>query len=178
MIKVLLMSAVFLIAGCTSSKGNDEIRTVKNVNIGAVKLSVPRNWKAVERHRLKYGTTFYELLSPNNEFELEIIFNDLKNMELDALVDKDLESYIEANMEGSKSKSVEGKVKTKRFGEKSDGVYARLTDKQPEPGEFVYFTQGVRLLNKNVVLFTLNSKDKDEKVLEKTLKIIDSIKID
>src|SRR5205085_1023649 len=114
----------------------------------------------IERHHINFGTTFYRLVPPKSELDLEILVNDLKHMKMAALVDKDLEIYIESNMADSASKSVEGKARGKRFGKHKDGVYARLTDTAPKPGEYLYYTQGVRLIGTNVVLFTLLSNDK------------------
>ena len=118
-------------------------------------MTTPKDWKPVERHHINFGTTFYRLLPPQKgQFDLEILVNDLAHMQMDALVDRDLEVYIESNMAEVAPQSVEGKAKAVRFGSKRDGAYARLTDKAPKPGEFVLFTQGVRLQGKKVVLFT------------------------
>ena len=50
-----------------------------------------------------------------------------------------------------------------------------MTDKAPKPGEFHYFTQGVKLQGQKVVLFTLMSNDKDGAVLKQALQIVDSV---
>jgi len=156
----------------------DEQRTVKNENIGNVTLTVPSDWKPIERHHINFGTTFYRLVPPGKKFDLEILFNDLQHMQMSALVDKDLERYIESNMGDAALQSTEGKVVAKRFGSKRDGAYASLTDRNPGPGEFVLFTQGVRLLGKDVILFTMYSNNKDGTDLKKILAIIDSVKIE
>ena len=140
---------------------------------------LPRSWKPVERHHIKFGTTFYRLLPPTTgQFDLEILVNDLAHMKMEALVDKDLEVYIQSNMAGAVPQSIEGKATPVRFGNQRDGVYARLTDRAPKPGEFVLFTQGVRLQGKKVVLFTLYSNDKDNSVLKKALAIVESVKFE
>ena len=46
------------------------------------------------------------------------------------------------------------------------------TDKAPKPGEFHYFTQGVKLQGQKVVLFTLMSNDKDGAVLKQAFPVI------
>src|SRR5262249_12269940 len=112
------------------------------------------------------------------DFDVEILFNDLEHMRMRALVDKDLEIYIESNMRRAAPQSAEGKATAVRFGAKKDGVYARLTDKAPKPGEPVYFTQGVRLLGTNVVCVTLYSIDADGAVLRRVLDIVDSVTIE
>jgi hypothetical protein len=158
------------------SFGADEQRIITNSNIGNISFSAPVEWKPETREHIQFGTTFYRLIPLNNEFELEILFNDLKHMKLDALVDKDLEHYIETNMYSAVSKSVEGKVTARRFGVKQDGVYASLTDKAPGPGEFIIFTQGVRLVGKRVILFTMFSNHKEGADLKKVLDVVDSVR--
>ena len=54
----------------------------------------------------------------------------------------------------------------------------RLTDTAPKPGEYLFFTQGVRLIGTNVVLFTLLSNDKDQDALNKTLAIVESVRLE
>jgi len=97
-------------------------------------------------------------------------------MRMTTLVDKDLERYIESNASDKAEQSTEGKVQAHRFGEKRDGVYVRLTDRAPKPGEYVFFTQGVRLMGTNVVLFTLLSNDRDSATLTNTVRIVGSVK--
>lgn len=176
--KNFFMIVALLFGTYAFAEGEDIQRSVKSENIGTVYLTAPNDWRPIERHHIKFGTTFYRLVPPQKEFDLEILFNDLSHMRMDALVDKDLEIYIESNMRAATPQSVEGKVKAFRFGAHKDAVYARLTDKAPKPGEPVYFTQGVRLLDKNVILFTLYSNDKDGSTLKKVLEIVESVKIE
>jgi hypothetical protein len=175
----LRLLLVMLLCACSShpSAISDEKRTIQNQNIGAITISVPKDWALTERTHIQYGTTFYRLTPPANDFDLEILFNDLPNMKMGALVDKDLEIYIESNLGELASQSTEGKVKAIRFGKARDAVYARLTDKAPKPGEYRYITQGVRLLGNNVVLFTFMSNDRQGDQLKHVLKIVDSVAI-
>lgn len=173
-----LVPVVFAMVSVANAADGDVPRSVKNENIGTVHLVAPKDWEPVERHHIRFGTTFYRLVPPKNDFDFEILFNDLAHMRMDALVDKDLERYIESNMARHGPQSVEGKPAAVRFGAKKDGAYARLTDKAPKPGEWLYFTQGVRLLGKDVVLFTLFSNDKDGAVLRKAVEIVDSVRIE
>ena len=177
--RALLVLLLITAASVTHADDSDGLRSFTNENVGKVQLSAPRDWEPVERHHIRFGTTFYRLLPPKKgQFDFEILVNDLTHMKMDALVDKDLEIYIESNMAGAVSQSVEGRVRAARFGAKLDGVYARLSDKAPKPGEFVLFTQGVRLLGKRVVLFTLYSNDTDRSVLKKALAIVESVKFE
>lgn len=156
-----------------------EQRTFRNVHAGKVTLQAPREWRPIERHHIEFGTTFYRLVPPQQgEFDLEIVVNDLQHMYLGALSDPELEPYIEGNMAGLAPRSVEGKVAAVRFGPRRDGVYARLTDKAPKPGEYRLLTQGVRLQGKKVVLFTLYSNDQDEAVLRQALDVVGSVRFD
>ena len=178
MYKVIWVSVFLLVAGFAAFAEETEQRAIKNENIGTVILNTPTDWTPVERHHTDSGTTSYRLTSPKEDSDLEILFNDLKHMRMEALRDKNMERYIENKMARAVPRSTEGKAKAKRFGVKKDGAYVRLTDKAPKPGEPLYFTQGVRLLGKEVVLFTLYSNDKDEAVLKKVLAIIDSVRIE
>jgi hypothetical protein len=99
-------------------------------------------------------------------------------MNMEALTDKDLEIYIQGNMARATPQSIEGKVSAIRFGTKRDGVYARLTDKAPKSGEFVLFTQGIRLQGNKVVLFTLYSNDMDGAILQRVLQIVESVQFE
>lgn len=168
-ILILLLSAFGFSA--VQAAGGEQVRSFKNENAGKVTLVTPSDWNPVERHHINFGATFYRLLPPSKEqFDFEILVNDLAHMHMEALVDRDLELYIQSNMARAAPQSTEGKVSAKRFGAKQDGVYARLTDKAPKRGEFVLFTKGVRLQGNKVVLFTLYSNDSDGSILQKALK--------
>ncbi|GHT91111.1 hypothetical protein AGMMS49545_06300 [Betaproteobacteria bacterium] len=173
----LVFCSIFLVAA--HATGNDETRSFKNENVGKVTLVAPSDWKPIERHHINFGTTFYRLLPPQKGlFDFEILVNDLAHMRMEALVDKDLEIYLQSNMARAAPQSIEDKVSAIRFGAKRDGVYARLTDKAPKPGEFVLFTQGVRLQGSKVVLFTLYSNDTDGAVLQKALQIVENVQFE
>jgi hypothetical protein len=177
--KTFIVGFLLMFVSISHASGDVELRVFKNENVGKVTLLAPKNWTPIERHHIKFGTTFYRLVPPKKEeFDLEILVNDLGHMKMEALVDKDLEIYIESNMAHAAPQSTEGKVTAKRFGLQRNGVFARLTDKAPKPGEFVFFTQGVRLLGKNVILFTLYSNDRDGAILKKVLEIVDSVKFE
>lgn len=180
LMKIQLIGILFfLYFSIAHSAEHEEQRLFKNENVGEVSLTVPKNWKPIERHHIKFGTTFYRLLPPiSGDFDLEILVNDLAHMKMEALIDKDLERYIRSNMAHAIPQSLEGKVNAVRFGRQRDGVYARLTDKAPKPGEFTLFTQGVRLQGKKVVLFTLYSNDNDGSVLHKALAVVESVQFE
>ncbi len=177
-ISITLLALSFFVTRAYA--GDDtEIRSFKNENVGKVTLIAPKDWKPIERHHINFGTTFYRLQPPKEGlFDLEILVNDLAHMRMEALNDKDLEVYIQSNMRHAVPQSTEGKASAVRFGARRDGVYARLTDKAPQPGEFILFTQGVRLQGDRVVLFTLYSNDKDGSVLRKALEVVESIKFE
>ena len=171
----LFAAAVLLAAGVHAAEMLEQ-RSFTNENVGAVTLAAPKDWKGIQRAHINFGTTFYRLVPPKEgPFDFEILVNDLKHMKMDALVDKDLELYIKSNMAQAAPQSREGTAKATRFGKAGNAVYARLTDKAPKPGEFHYFTQGVKLQGQKVVLFTLMSNDIDGAVLKQALQIVDSV---
>jgi hypothetical protein len=173
-----LLVGLLIIVPIVHAADDSVSRSVKNENIGMVHLVAPKDWEPIERHHINFGTTFYRLVPPRRTFDLELLFNDLATMRMNALVDRDLEIYIESNMARAAPQSVEGRPKAVRFGAKKDGVYARLTDRAPKPGEWLFFTQGVRLLGRDVVLFTLFSNDKDASDLQKALEVVESVRIE
>jgi len=174
---ILIAALFFTATPAPAAEGNAQ-KAIRNENIGTVSFTAPEDWTPVERIQTESGTTFYRLIPPKQEFDVELLFNDLAHMQLDGLVDKNLELYIETNMAAAAPQSVEGKARAVRFGPTSDGVYVRLTDKAPNPGDPIYFTQGVRLLGTNAVLFTLYSNDKDGSALGKVLEIVESVKVE
>jgi hypothetical protein len=174
----IVIAALLLTAATAFAAEGDVEQAVKNKNLGTVYLMAPADWTPVERIQTESGTTFYRLIPPKKDFDVELLFNDLAHMRMEALVDKDLERYIETNMATAAPESVEGKAKAVRFGPKSDGVYVRLTDKAPSPGDPVYFTQGVRLLGADAVLFTLYSNDEDGSALRRVLEIVESVRVE
>jgi hypothetical protein len=176
--RLLALVGLFLALASAYAAEGDVSRAVKNENIGTVHLVAPKDWEPIERHHINFGTTFYRLVPPKRTFDFQMLFNDLAHMRMTALTERDLEIYIESNMARAGPRSVEGKPKAVRFGAQKDGVYARLTDKAPNPGEWLYFTQGVRLLGNNVVLFTFYSNDTDGADLGKVLEIVESVRIE
>jgi len=168
---------LFLLSGIAHAESEE--RTFTNENIGVVLLDVPKDWKAIERHHIRFGTTFYRLVPPDKSFDVEFMVNDLEHMRVDALIDKDLELYIESNLASYAAESVEKKAIAHRFGQNRDGVYSRLTDDSNQKGRFLLLTQGVRLFDdkKKVVLFILESNDYDQKVLKNVLAIADSVRL-
>jgi len=148
-----------------------------NDNVGTVTFEAPTSWKPVESNHVEPGTASYRLFPPEPaQFELDITFIDFARAKRKALTDKDLETYVESDMASAAPQSIEGKATAVRFGPRRDGVYVRLTDKAPKPGEFTLFTQGVRLQGDRLVLFTLMSNDKDASVLKQALAVVESVR--
>ncbi|HEY0846371.1 MAG TPA: hypothetical protein VGE12_13465 [Noviherbaspirillum sp.] len=176
--KIVLLAALLLATGPFALAAETEERTIRNMHLGKVTLTVPKDWKAIERHHVRFGTTFYRLAPADKEFEVEIVLNELRRLNMGALVDQDLEKYISHDMARMAYRSVEGAVVPKRFGAYADGVYARLTDRMQAPGEKRYMTQGVRLLGRNAALFRLLSNDADEAVLRQVLEVVSSVRLE
>ena len=177
--KFIASLIVLLVMGSGVAHAESEERSFTNENIGGVLIDVPREWKAIERHHIRFGTTFYRLVPPDKSFDVEFMVNDLEHMKMDALINKDLEIYIKSNLTSYAAESVEKKAVAHRFGSNRDGVYSRLTDDSNEKGQFLLLTQGVRLFDdgKKVVLFILESNDYDENILKKVLAIAASVRL-
>lgn len=176
--RLAILAAFLMAAGSLVHAAETVDRTIRNTNMGRVTLTVPKDWTPNERHHVRFGTTFLRLSPADKAFELEIVLNDLRNLNMGPLVDEDLEKYVAFNMARLVSRSTEGEVRPKRFGTSGDGVYARLTDRIPAPGEKVYLTQGVRLLGRNAALFRLLSDDADEAVLKQVLEVVASVRLE
>ncbi len=175
MIKILVISVGLLLSSCSFKS---EVKTIKNENVGTISMSVPKDWKATERYNSKNKTSFYNLISKDADFNLDVMFNDTKQMRMDGLDEKNLESYLDTNGSVVKKQEAAKQPKPKRFGKKSDGVYVVLADPNPKAGEFNYYTQGIRYLGNNkVAVFILYSKEDKEDTLIKTLEMMESITI-
>ena len=174
--RIILLAAALLLGTPAAFAAEQSIPTE---HAGVLHVTVPEGWANEVSQKAMFKSTTLELSPPEKNFQMQIIVNDLEHLKMAALTDKDLEKFIEQSMKPSVPRSVEGKLSPARFGAKKDGVYARLTDKMPNPGEHLLLTQGVRLLpeNKGVALFTLLSDDKDEAVLKQALTIIEGISL-
>jgi len=65
-------------------------------------------------------------------------------------------------------------VRAARFAPGNHGIYARVTDRNPDKGSFPYYTHGARVLGDKFITFSLNSNDSDLSVLKATLGVVTS----
>jgi hypothetical protein len=140
-------------------------------------LSVPKEWPAIERHRTPAGKPYFRLGPANTNFSFQLYFNERLPSATNAPTEKRMERFVEAAMKPLIEKSVEGKLEMHRFGAEKNGVYARLMDRAPKAGEYLYYTRGMRLVGTNVLGFELVSNDKDFSALSNTLGVVASVKV-
>lgn len=176
LLAALLLASAPALAPALAEDAKEQ-RTLKNANVGTITLAVPRDWTPTEDRHTESGATTYRLETPQKTFSVEIVFNDLGYMRMDGLTDRHLEQFLERSLASMVPESVEGAATPRRFGGRRDGVYVRLTDRAPKPGESLYLTRGVRLLGRDIVLFTLLSNDRDGAILRDVLEIVDSVSV-
>jgi hypothetical protein len=140
-------------------------------------LSVPKEWPTFETNKTERNTIYYRIGPADTNYSIQLHFNDLLQIGTNRLVDSALESWLTNSLKSVLSMTIEKEVQPQRFGAQNDGVYARLTDRAPKEGEYRYYTRGVRLIGKNVLVFALVSNDKDFSALSNTLAVAGSVKI-
>lgn len=158
----------------------DVLRRFDHPHLGRVTVLTPDDWVEEVHVDAATGNVELRLLPPTKGlFDLRIVVNELVRLPpgpgMQALGRRELESYLKVSMADAVSQSVEGQVVATRFGLRRDeSVYARLTDRAPPAGEFRILTQGVRLLGRRAMLFTLYSDDADGVVLKRALDVMSS----
>ena len=141
-----------------------------------ITVAVPKEWPAVQTHRTPAGKPYFQLGPANTNFSIQIYLNE--PVQPGTNVENHLERSLEAGLQPLVKESVEGKVGLVRFGKERDGVYGRLTDRAPKPGEFLFYTRGLRVIGTNVLGFELVSNDKDFSALSNTLALIETAKVE
>jgi len=140
-------------------------------------LSAPKEWPAIETRRTPGGKAYFRLGPANTNFSFQLYFNERLPNATNAPIEKRMERFVEAAMRPLVENSVEGKLEMHRFGTEKDGVYARLTDRAPKAGEYLFYTRGMRLVGTNVLGFELVSNDKDFSALSNTLAVVESLRV-
>ena len=158
-------------AGAHAAEG-DVSQAIENDKLGTVHLVVPNGWGAIRCSSSRFSTALCGPSSLNKSVSFQMIFN-LNGME--ALTDENLERYMDRDI-SRLSPVVEGRPTAVRFGAKKDGVYVRFTTNVPN--QWRYFTKGVRLLERDVLLFTLYSNDRDDSDVTKVLEMVESVRIE
>jgi hypothetical protein len=141
-------------------------------------LSVPKEWPALETNKTERNTIYYRIGPADTNYSIQLHFNNPLQIGTNRLDDSVLERWLANTIRPVLRVSIEKEVKTDRFGAQKDGVYARLTDRDPKVGEYRYYTRGVRLIGTNVLVFALVSNDKDFSALSNTLAVVESVKVE
>ena len=139
-------------------------------------LSVPKEWPSVQTHRTPAGKPYFQLGPANTNYSIQLYLTE--PLRHGTNFQELLERSLETGLQSLGKESVEGKVELVRFGKDKEGVYARLTDRSPKPGEFLFYTRGLRVIGTNVLGFELGSNDKDFSALSNTLAAIESVKVE
>jgi hypothetical protein len=174
MMKFGLIFVVILAAGVLIAAELEQ-RTIQTEG-DKFALSVPKEWPAFETNKTERNTIYYRIGPADTNYSIQLHFNNPLQVGTNRLVDSVLDRYLANSLRPVLNVTVEKEVKTQRFGEQKDGVYARLTDRSPKVGEYRYYTRGVRLIGTNVLVFALVSNDKDFSALSNTLAVVESVK--
>lgn len=151
-------------------------RDFDHARLGRIQMRLPPSWLTFERQD-GAGTTFVRIVPPQDRFGLEIQIGTRAALKLATLNDAGLPDHLIASLSGLLPRFLEEAVVPLRFGPDVDGVYARLTDRHPRTGEFLFLTRGLRLDGEAVIVFTLYASDHDTSVLTAVLAVVAGITI-
>ncbi|HUD43021.1 MAG TPA: hypothetical protein VMR06_13605 [Dokdonella sp.] len=174
---VLIAASAFLSTSATATDTTAwSVRDFDHARLGRIQMRMPPAWLAFERQD-GAGTTFVRVAPPQNRFGLEIQIGTHAALKLDALDDAGLPGHLIASLSGLLPRFLEDAVVPLRFGPDARGVYARLTDRHPRAGEFLFLTRGLRLDGEAGIVFTLYASDHDASVLSDVLAVVAGITI-
>ena len=139
-------------------------------------LSVPKEWPAFETIKTKRNTIYYRIGPADTNYSIQLDFNNPLHTGTNRPVDTELERWLQNTLKPVLRVTIEKEVKAQRFGGQKEGVYARLTDPAPKTGEYEFYSQGIRLIGTNVLVFALVSNDKDFLALSNTLAVVESVR--
>ena len=164
---IVLVTAVTTLA---LTAAEVEQRTIKTEG-GQLSLVVPKGWPAHETRVGSRGVPFHRFAPADTNFEFLLYFNYPSSRRTNVLADSGLEGFLKSSLSTITKDSVE----PHRFGARKDVVYAWFTDRVRKPGEYYYFTRGVRLIGTNVLEFSLFSNNSSP--MSNTLAVVESVKI-
>lgn len=139
---------------------------------GEIALAVPKGWPAFETRLNSRGASYFRLAPADTNFEFLLYFNYPSPKRPNAIADSGLEDFLKSSLSALTKNS---EVEPHRFGARKDVVYAWFTHPVRKPGEYYYFTRGIRLIGTNVVEFSLFSNDSSS--MSNTLAVVESAKI-
>jgi hypothetical protein len=172
----LLLALAILMGGLVVAAEIEE-RTIQTDG-QKFSLSVPKEWPAIETRRTPGAKPYFRLVPAKTNFSFQLYFNERLPNATNAPIEKRMERFVEGALKPLVENSVEGKLEMHRFGAEKEGVYARLTDRAPKAGEYLFYTRGMRLVGTNVLGFELVSNDKDFSALSNTLAVVESVKVE
>jgi hypothetical protein len=139
---------------------------------GQIALAVPKGWPALETRFSSRGAQYYRFAPADTNFEFLLYFNYPSPRRPNVLADNGLEAFLESSLSTLAKGS---KVEPHRFGARKDVVYAWFTHQAAKPGDYYYFTRGIRLIGTNVLEFSLFSNDSS--AMSNTLAVVESVKV-
>lgn len=181
-VRAILIAAVALVAGRATATTTAvdtaawSARDFDHARLGRIQIRMPPSWLTFERQDAA-GTAFVRVAPPQDRFGLEIQIGTRAALKLATLDDAGLPGYLIASLSGLLPRFLEEAVVPMRFGPNADGIYARLTDRHPRAGEFLFLTRGLRLDGDAVIVFTLYASDHDASVLTSVLEVVFGITI-
>ena len=166
--------AVVISTGLLAVAAEMEERTIQS-DCAKITISVPKDWPAIQTHHTSAGRAYYQLGPANTNHSVQLYLNE--PLPRGSNIEERIEWSLAASLKPLIASSVEGKVQFVRFGKDEDGVYARMTDRAPKAGGFLFYTRGARLTGTNVLGFELVSDDKDFSALSNTLALVESVHV-
>ncbi len=175
-----MIIAVMLSVCCICNAENLTERRMSSADIGTVVFLAPEKWVGFESYDDLEAAAVYELSSRKKNFMLKI---GIKYVGFDILSDPAtqdqqfiarLDGYLQYAIAEYTDRADKFEIRAARFSPKNHGIYARITDRNPEKGSYPYLTQGARILGNKFITFTLNSRDSDLSVLKQSLDLITS----
>jgi len=177
------MAVLLLAATVGAGKGPIEV-AIHNDNIGNLKMRVPADWRGALGSDELSGGSVFEVLSKKEKFRLRIEFTYFamdgrdEAQSLDEYIELRLNNYMDYQMAEYTDNSVEGEYRSEIFGPARHGRYARLTIRDRARNDPAFLTHGARIVGNAIVVFTLNSSDADQKVLNSVLDVVAGVSQD
>jgi hypothetical protein len=169
-----IILAVMILADVFAFAAEMEERTIQS-NREKITISVPKDWPAIGTRHTSAGKAYYQIGPANTNYSIQFYLNE--PLQRGTNVEERLQHSLESSLKPLIANSVERKLQFMRFGKDKEGMYARLTDRAPKPGEFLFYTRGVRLIGTNALGFELASNDKDFSALSNTLAVVESVRV-
>lgn len=182
--KFLQMLALLLFAAIADAKDEVSEVSIHNDNIGNLKMSVPADWRGSQRTDDLSGASVFEVTGKKPAFALRLEFTYFgldgiaDGQRVDDYIDLRLDSYMEYQMPEYTDNSVEGDYTSQVFGPGRHGQYARLTVRERGRNDPVFITHGARITGNAIVIFTLQSSDVDQSILNQVIELVSGVSLD